>query len=262
VMTEQQAFKWRHFEAEIILLCVRWYLRYLLSYRDLEEMMLERGLHVDHTTIYRWVQRYAPELEKRCRPHLKTTTDSWRVDETSIKVKKTWMDLYRAVDSGGQTLEFLLSPTRDGEAPKAFFLKVLHISACSAPQVCSVEEQMTSPTSVAEPGTTLPVPRVITVDKNAASPKAIADLKAAGVPPEHGELRQVKYLNTLIEQDHRCIKRVTKPGMGFFSFETAWRTFQGFEVMNAMRKGQVQGVDKGDVKGQVTLIAKLFGVAG
>ncbi len=149
MMTEQQGFKWRHFEAEIILLCVRWYLRYLLSYRDLEEMMLERGLHVDHTTIYRWVQRYAPELEKRCRPHLKTITDSWRVDETSIKVKKTWMDLYRAVDAGGQTLEFLLSPTRDGEAAKAFFLKVLHISACSAPQVCPVEEQMTSPTSVA-----------------------------------------------------------------------------------------------------------------
>jgi IS6 family transposase len=80
-------FKWRHFEAEIILLCVRWYLRYALSYRDLEEMMLERGLSVDHTTIYRWVQHYAPELEKRCHPHLKTTNDSWRVDETYRKVK-------------------------------------------------------------------------------------------------------------------------------------------------------------------------------
>jgi hypothetical protein len=81
-MTEQNPFKWRHFEAEVILLCIRWYLRYALSYRDLEEMMLERGLHVDHTTIYRWVQRYAPELEKRCRPHLKVCNDSWKVDET------------------------------------------------------------------------------------------------------------------------------------------------------------------------------------
>lgn len=86
-------FKWRHFEANIILLCVRWYLRYALSYRDLEEMMRERGLRVDHTTIYRWVQWYAPELEKRCRPHLKVTTDSWRVDETYVKFKGTWMYL-------------------------------------------------------------------------------------------------------------------------------------------------------------------------
>jgi len=96
-------FKWRHFEAEIILLCVRWYLRYALSYRDLEEMMLERGLSVDHTTIYRWVQHYAPELEKRCRPHLKTTNDSWRVDETYRKVKGVWTYLYRAVDSPSGT---------------------------------------------------------------------------------------------------------------------------------------------------------------
>ena len=90
-MVEQHPFKWRHFEAEIILLCVRWYLRYALSYRDLEEMVLERGLHVDHTTIYRWVQHYAPELEKRSRPHLKACNDSWRVDETYIKsATRTW----------------------------------------------------------------------------------------------------------------------------------------------------------------------------
>ena len=114
-------FKWRHFEAEIILLCVRWYLRYALSSRDLEEMMQERGLSVDHTTIYRWVQHYAPELEKRCRPHLKMTTDSWRVDETYVKVKKVWQYLYRAVDSQGRTLEFLLSPTRDAPFRQALF---------------------------------------------------------------------------------------------------------------------------------------------
>jgi IS6 family transposase len=120
-MTEQTPFKWRHFQAEIILLCVRWYLRYTLSYRDLEEMMLERGLHVDHTTIYRWVQRYDPELEKRSRPHLKACNDSWKVDETYIKIKKVWFSLYRAVDSEGNTLEFLLSPTRDAEAATRFF---------------------------------------------------------------------------------------------------------------------------------------------
>src|SRR6266581_7957243 len=140
-MDQQNPFKWRHFEAEIILLCVRWYVRYSLSYRDLEEMMRERGLSVDHTTIYRWVQRYAPELEKRCRPHLNTTNDSWRVDETYVKVKKTWMYLYRAVDSQGNTLEFLLSPTRDAEAAKRFFVTTLGRPTCSAAQASASQQQ-------------------------------------------------------------------------------------------------------------------------
>lgn len=235
-MAEQHPFKWRHFQPDIILLCVRWYLRYALSYRDLEEMMVERGLHVDHTTIYRWVQRYAPELDRRCRFYLKATTDSWRVDETYIKIKKEWIYLYRAVDSQGKTLDFVLSATRDGEAAKHFFLKTLAASHTSTP-------------------------RVINVDKNAAYPKAFAELKVDGLIPEHCALRQVKYLNNLIEQDHRFIKRLTKPGMGFFSFETAWRTLQGFEAMNMIRKGQVQRVAKGDVRGQGLLVARLFGVA-
>ena len=227
-MDNPTPFKWRHFEAEIILLCVRWYLRYSLSYRDLEEMMRERGLHVDHTTISRWVQHYAPELDKRSRPHLKATTDSWRVDETYIKVKKVWMYLYRAVDAFGNTLEFLLSPRRDAEAAKGFFLKALHSSACSAPGACPVEEQVEEPTALADPNPTKSAPRVINVDKNAAYPKAMADLKASGVLPESVELRQVNSLNNLIEQDHRFIKRLVKPGMGFFSVETAERTLQGY----------------------------------
>ena len=166
--------------------------------------MLERGLHVDHTTIYRWVQQYAPELEKRCRPHLRACNDSWKVDETSIKIKKVWMYLYRAVDSEGNTLEFLLSPTRDAKAATRFFLKALHSTADVAPQAHPVEEQMTQPATVANPATS--APRVINVDKNAAYPKAMADLKAAGILPDHVELRQVKYLNNLIEQDHRFIQ--------------------------------------------------------
>jgi len=251
----QNPFKWRHFQSDIILLCVRWYLRSALSYRDLEEMMLERGLHVDHTTIYRWVQHYAPELDKRCRPHVKTTTDSWKVDETYIKIKKVWTYLYLAVDSQGQTLEFLLSPTRDAEAAKRFFLKALQHPASSATQAGEVKSNL------AETHKTLQrASRVINVDKNAAYPKAIADLKAAGILPEHVELRQVTYLNNLIEQDHRFIKRLTKPGMGFFSLETAWRTFQGYEIMNMIRKGQVQGVNKGDSPSQAAFIARLFGM--
>ncbi len=235
-MSHPSPFKWRHFQAEIIQLCVRWYLRYPLSYRDLEEMMLERGLHVDHTTIYRWVQRYAPELERRCRPHLKATTDSWRVDETYIKIKGTWMYLYRAVDSHGNTLEFLLSATRDAQAAKRFFSKAL-----------------TAPHTV--------TPRVITVDKNPSYPKALTELKEEGTLPSQIELRQVKYLNNLVEQDHRFIKRLVKPGLGFFSDETAWRTLQGYETMNMIRKGQVKGVKKGNCRGQITFIASLFRVA-
>ena len=235
-MTEQHPFKWRHFEAEIILLCLRWYLRYSLSYRDLEEMMLERGLHVDHTTIYRWVQHYAPVLDRRCRAHLKATTDSWRVDETYVKVKGTWMYLYRAVDSAGHTLEFLLSATRDAQAAKRFFSKALAASHTVTP-------------------------RVITVDKNPAYPKALSELKAEGTLPSQSELRQVKYLNNLVEQDHRFIKRLVKPGLGFGSCITAWRTLQGYEVMHMIRKGQVNGVVKGDIKGQVTFFASLFGGA-
>ena len=232
----ENPFKWRHFQSDIILLCVRWYLRYSLSYRDLEEIMLERGLHIDHSTIYRWVQHYAPELDRRCRPHVKGTTDFWCVDETYIKVKKEWVYLYRAVDSRGNTLEFFLSPTRDAGAAKRFFLKMLAASHTSEP-------------------------RVINVDKNAAYPKAFNELKAEGRIPQSCELRPVKYLNNLIEQDHRFIKRLTKPGLGFFSLETAWRTIRGFEIMNMMRKGQLHGMEKGNVEAQVTFVAKLFDVA-
>ncbi|GHO82710.1 IS6 family transposase [Dictyobacter formicarum] len=235
-MNQQHPFKWRHFEASIILLCVRWYLRYSLSYRDLEEMMRERGLDVDHTTIYRWVQRYAPELERRCRPYLKTTSDSWRVDETYVKVKKEWVYLYRAVDAHGNTLEFFLSSTRDTKAAKQFLLGALAASHTMEP-------------------------RVINVDKNAAYPKAFAELHAEGLIPKGCELRQCKYLNNRIEQDHHFIKRLTKPGMGFFSFESAWRTLQGYEIMNMLRKGQGQGMERGDVAGLVTLVANLFELA-
>jgi IS6 family transposase len=183
-MAKQHPFKWRHFQAEIILLCVRWYVRYALSYRDLEEIMLERGLPIDHTTIYRWVQRYAPELEKRCRPHLIPCNDSWKVDETYIKVKKVWTYLYRAVDSQGNTLEFLLSPTRDAETATRFFCHALHATADSTPQA----QQVAPPTAPMVPTPRRRTPRVINVDKNAAYPKAIADLKAAGILPEHVEL--------------------------------------------------------------------------
>src|SRR5277367_3461177 len=116
-------FKGRHFQDKMMILCVRWYLRFGLSFRDLEEMMAERNLTVDHVTIWRWVQRYAPELNRRCRPELRQTNRSWRVDETYIRVAGKWTYLYRAVDSAGDTIGFLLSPKRDAHAAKRFFQK-------------------------------------------------------------------------------------------------------------------------------------------
>jgi IS6 family transposase len=235
-MSQPKLFKYRHFEPEIILLCLRWYLRYSLSYRDLEEMMVERGLNVDHTTIYRWVQRYAPLLEKKCRAKLKPTNDSWRVDETYIKVKGEWVYLYRAVDSAGNTVEFMLSQTRDGQAAKRFLRKALRAHH------------------------TVP-PRVINVDKNPSYPKAIKKLQKKDTLNPGCVIRPIKYLNNLIEQDHRFIKRRVNPGMGFWTFDTAWRTLQGYEATNQLRKGQIRGTAKGDIRSQVRFVATAFGLA-
>jgi IS6 family transposase len=228
-------FKWRQYEGEIILTCVRWYLRYSLSYRDLAEMMTERGLSVDHSTIFRWVQRYAPELEERCRPCLKQTTDSWRVDETYVKVHGRWMYLYRAVDSTGQTLDFLLNETRSTRAAKRFFRKMLGRSNITAP-------------------------RVINVDKNPAYIGAVHDLKQEYLLPDHCKRRPSRYMNNMVEQDHRFMKRLIRPGLGFGSYPTAWRTIQGYETMHMIRKGQIEGVDKDNIRAQNQLIAKLFGL--
>jgi len=199
-------------------------------------MMSERGLLIEHTTIYRWVQDYAPEIEQRSRPHLKKSNDSWRVDETYVKVRGKWMYLYRAVDSSGQTLDFQLNATCSKRAARRFFKKLL-----GSPHVST--------------------PRVINVDQNAAYPGAIHDLKQDGLLPEDCQLRPVKYLNNIVEQDHRFIKRRVKPGLGFQSYPTAWRTLQGYEMMNMIRKGQVQGVDKGNIQAQTQFINDLFGLA-
>lgn len=235
-MSTQTLFKWSHFLPDVILLNVRWYCRYALSYRNLEEMMQERGIKVDHSTLNRWVLKYAPELDKRIRTHLQPTNNSWRVDETYVKVKGAWKYLYRAVDSAGKTLDFMLSAKRDGKAAERFFRKVLKATHTQSP-------------------------RVITVDKNATYPKAVETLKADETLSATTELRQKKYLNNIVEQEHRAIKRMTKAGMRFNSFNTARKTLKGFEAMNMVRKGQVQGVAQGYSVGQAQFIAAIFGVA-
>ena len=235
-MGQGRWFKGRQFTSEVILWAVRWYLMFPISYRDLELMLLDRGVGVNHTTIFRWIQAYAAELEKRIRPHLRTSNGSWRVDETYVRVKGRWTYLYRAVDSRGQTIDFLLSARRDTAAAKRFFRKAL-----------------------AQPHTVNP--RTITVDKNPAYPRAAAEMKKEGELWRRSRLRQCKYLNNIVEQDHRRIKRLVRPGLGFGSFRTARRTLAGFEAMAIIRKGQVRNISGGDIGGQATFVTGLFETA-
>jgi len=229
-------FKWRHFEPSLILLCVRWYCRYQLSYRDVEEMMRERGLDVDHSTVFRWVQRYAPEINKRIRQHLKMSGASYRVDETYIKVGKICKYLYRAVDREGQMIEFMLSAKRDVSAAKRFFKKMLR-----------AEHRR--------------LPFSISVDKNAAYPEAFSTSQAERIVPSDCKLRRVKYLNNVIEQDHRFIKKKVRAAQCFKRFQTAERTLEGIEAMNMIRKGQVKRLAGSDALGQAKFVVSLFGIA-
>jgi transposase, IS6 family len=227
-------FKWKHYEEEIILLNVRWYSKYALSYRNLEEMMGERGVEVDHTTIMRWVHQYSPEIEKKVRRYLKPTNDSWRMDETYIKVKSEWKYLYRAVDSNGNTIDFMLSAKRNKKAAKRLLKKDLG----------SKHNQ---------------VPRAITVDKNPGYPSAVNELKNDRILPQNVSLRQIKYLNNIVEQDHRSIKRIVRPMLGFQSFHTAIKTLKGIEIMHMIKKGQVETLNR-CVLAEVNFINQLFGI--
>ncbi|MED1625146.1 IS6 family transposase [Bacillus pseudomycoides] len=233
-MEKENIFKWKHYQPDIILLTVRWYLRYNLSFRDLVEMMEERGLSVAHTTIMRWVHQYGPEFDKRIRRHLKQTNNSWRVDETYIKVKGQWMYLYRAVDSEGNTIDFYLSKSRNHKAAKRFFKKALrsfHVSQ----------------------------PRVITIDKNPAYPVAIEELKNEKMMPVGIQIRQVKYLNNIVEQDHRFIKKRVRSMLGFKSFRTATYILSGIEAMHMMKKNQLHQEVK-SAQNQKEFIHQMFGL--
>ena len=203
-------FKGSQFEREIILWGVRWYVAYPISYRQLEEMMKERGVEVDHSNLNRWVLKYAPALENSFRQYKRPVGDSWRMDKTYINVKGKWKYLYRAVDKFGATVDFLLTAKRDRKAALRFLRK-----------------------AIGQNGT----PSKITIDKSGANAAAINDYteeEAVGI-----ELRQGKYLNNIVEQDHRAIKRKTRPMLGFKSFWSAAKTIAGIELMHMIRKGQM-----------------------
>jgi len=197
-------------------------------------MMIERGIQVDHSTIMRWMHQYSPEIEKKIRRPLRPTNDSWRVDETYITVKGEWKYLYRAVDSDGNTINFMLSATRNRKAAKRFLKKALS----------SNPNQM---------------PKAITVDGNPAYPIAIHELKNEKKLSKKVEIRQVKYLNSIIEQDHRSIKRIVNPILGFQSFQSANKTLKGIEVMNMIKKGQVIYLNY-SVFNEVKYVNQLFGL--
>jgi IS6 family transposase len=231
-MKKESLFKWKHYQPDFILLTVRWYLRYNLSFRELVEMMKERGLSISHTTIMRWVHQYGPELDKRIRRHLKQTNDSWRVDETYIKVQGQWMYLYRAVDSKGNTIDFCLSKTRDQKAAKHFFKKALrsfHVSK----------------------------PRVITVDKNPAYPIAIERVEKS--IPDGMQLRQQKYLNNIVEQDHHFIKKRIRSMLRLKSFDTAISILSGVEAMHMIKKEQIN-LRNQSIQNQKEFVHQLFGL--
>jgi transposase-like protein len=204
------SFKGAHFPKDVILACVRWYVAYPLSTRHVEELMQERGVNVDHSTINRWVIKYSPQLEEAFHRRKRPVWVSWRMDETYIKVKGHWYYLYRAVDKTGQTIDFLLTEQRDEKAAKRFLTKAIRRHG---------------------------VPEKITIDGSEANAAAIRSYNQ-----EHGTtivIRQVKYLNNIVEQDHRAVKRITRPMLGFKAFDAAQGTLAGVELMHMLKKKQM-----------------------
>lgn len=206
-------YRRRRFQPEIIELCVRWYITYRLSYRDLVSMMAERGINVSHTTILRWVLRYVPEFEKRWAQHARPVNSSWRIDETSVSVRGRWHYLYRGVDKEGKSVGHLLRADRGIEAAQAFFRKAAagHLSAW---------------------------PRKINLDGSAANQRALRQLRQKDPRWQGVVMRTRRYLNNIVEQDHRAIKRRCASMLGFKSFNTAVITLAGVELAHRIRKRQ------------------------
>jgi putative transposase len=213
-------FKGRHFDRSVILLCIRWYLAYNLSLRNLEEMMAERGIKVDHATIHRWVVRYSPELLKRFNARKQAVTGKWHVDETYIKVRGQWKYLYRAIDSNGDTVEFWFSERRNLSAAKGFLRKAL--KRHGRPQRIIIDGSQTNREAI------------LSCDAESQ----LQDRSRRELKPIR--IRQSAYLNNRIEQDHRAIKRRVRPMMGFKSMSSARAILGGIEMVHMIRKGQAR----------------------
>lgn len=226
-------FNGRHFEDLIILQCLRWYLKYPISYRQLSEMMSERGVDVNHTTIYRWIQHYSPHFEKEVKRYAKPLGFTWHVDETYIKVKGRWKYLYRAIDGNGHTIDFMLSHKQNTKFAVYFFKKVL--------KNCYEH------------------PSYIHTDQHRSLVKAVKVLKQNDVISPTTEHITDKASNNRIESDHFRIKRIIRPMLGFKSFHTANRCIKGLEAMLMVVKNQTLGLTK-TLQDQIKFIHKLFDV--
>ena len=205
-----------------MLTCVRWYVAYPLSLRHIEEMMAERGVNVDHATIHRWALKMLPILAWVCRRRKSAVGRSGRMalalghpvgqplDETYVKVTGQWKYRYRAVDRQGDTVDFLFSAKRDLAAARRFLERAIGLHG---------------------------LPDKISIDKSGANTAAIESVIAdTGAPLQ---LRQSQYLNHIVEQDHRFIKRIIRPMLGFQSFRCARILLAGIETMHQIRKGQM-----------------------
>jgi putative transposase len=217
---EDAVFKGRHFDKSVILLCVRWYLAYNLSLRNLEEMMAERGISVDHATIHRWVIRYSPELLDRFNSRKRAVTGKWHVDETYIKVRGQWRYLYRAIDSNGDTVEFWFSERRNLTAAKRFLRKAL--KRHGRPERIVIDGSQTNREAI------------ISCDAESR----LQDRSRRRLKPIR--IRQSQYLNNRIEQDHRAVKRRVRSMLGFKSAASARVILSGIEMVHMMRKGQAK----------------------
>src|SRR3954449_10351218 len=203
-------FKGHCFPEEVILQAVYFKLRFSLSYRDVEELLSIRGVIVDHATVQRWVYKFTPLIQATFKKRRKIAGNSWRMDETYIKVKGEWMYLYRAVDKEGKTVDFLLTKRRNKLAAHKFLLKAIGNNGC---------------------------PKVINIDKSGANKEAIRTYNNRCL--KKIRIRQCKYLNNRVEGDHRFIKWRIQNMLGFKSFESASRTLTGIEIVRMIKKGQV-----------------------
>jgi putative transposase len=213
-------FKGRHFDRSVIMLCVRWYLAYNLSMRNLEEMMAERGIAVDHATIHRWVVRYSSELLERFNHRKRAVSGKWHADETYIRIRGQWRYLYRAIDSNGDTVEFCFSERRNLAAAKRFLRKAL--KRHGRPERIVIDGSQTNREAIRSCDTTDRLQ-----DRSRRKLKPII-------------IRQSRYLNNRIEQDHRAIKRRIRPMLGFKSMNSARTILGGIELVHMMRKQQAK----------------------
>ncbi|WP_409564989.1 IS6 family transposase [Microvirga sp.] len=213
-------FKGRHFDRSVILLCVRWYLAYSLSLRDLEEMMAERGVQVDHATIHRWTVHYAPLLLEQFNRRKRPVTDKWHVDETYIKVRGQWRYLYRAIDSNGDTVEFWFSERRNLAAAKRFLNRAL--KRHGRPERIVIDGSQTNREAI------------LACDTDSR----LRDRSRRKLKPVR--VRQSRCLNNRIEQDHRAVKRRVRPMLGLKSMASAQAILGGIEMVHMMRKGQAK----------------------